>query len=212
MGRATATSGSAARSLLPRITSRSTSRTAHSQVPQQFTPLVIHWPRLVMCITGVWESSRHNSDSSQAQSFGPTARRTNMNTWRLILMICGLVVATVPTLAGQKPANESVPKYDKTAEAVFKGTVDEVKDRHCPVSGGMGSHLILKLTDGTTIEVHLALSKFVTQYDLVFHKGDVLEVTGVKVKFEGVDTIFARKVKRGEDEFLFRDNDGKPLW
>ncbi|PYX22122.1 MAG: hypothetical protein DMG82_15675 [Acidobacteria bacterium] len=135
-----------------------------------------------------------------------------MKTWRLILMICALVVATVPTLAGQKPANESVPKYDKTAEAVFKGTVDEVKDRHCPVSGGMGSHLILKLTDGTTIEVHLALSKFVTQYDLVFHKGDVLEVTGVKVKFEGVDTIFARKVKRGEDEFLFRDNDGKPLW
>jgi DNA/RNA endonuclease YhcR with UshA esterase domain len=135
-----------------------------------------------------------------------------MKTWRLILMICALVVATVPTLAAQKPANESVPKYDKTAEAVFKGTVDEVKDRHCPVSGGMGSHLILKLTDGTTIEVHLALSKFVTQYDLVFHKGDVLEVTGVKVKFEGVDTIFARKVKRGEDEFLFRDNDGKPLW
>jgi hypothetical protein len=135
-----------------------------------------------------------------------------MKTWRLILMICALVVATVPTLAAQKPANESVPKYDKTAEAVFKGTVDKVKDRHCPVSGGMGSHLILKLTDGTTIEVHLALSKFVTQYDLVFHKGDVLEVTGVKVKFEGVDTIFARKVKRGEDEFLFRDNDGKPLW
>jgi DNA/RNA endonuclease YhcR with UshA esterase domain len=47
---------------------------------------------------------------------------------------------------------------------------------------------------------------------LVFHKGDILEVTGVKVKFEGVDTIFARKIKRGEDEFLFRDGDGKPLW
>lgn len=135
-----------------------------------------------------------------------------MKTWRIILMICALVVTTVPTLAAQKPANESVPKYDKTAEALFKGTVDEVKDRHCPVSGGMGSHLILKLSDGSTIEVHLALSKFVTQYELVFHKGDVLEVTGVKVKFEGVDTIFARKVKRGEDEFLFRDNDGKPLW
>jgi DNA/RNA endonuclease YhcR with UshA esterase domain len=47
---------------------------------------------------------------------------------------------------------------------------------------------------------------------LVFKKGDVLEVTGVKVKFEGVDTIFARKIMRGSDEFLFRDNDGKPLW
>jgi hypothetical protein len=135
-----------------------------------------------------------------------------MKTWRIIPIILALIVATVPAFAEQKPANGSVPKYDKSAEAVFKGTVDDVKDRQCPVSGGMGSHLMLKLTDGSTIEVHLALSKFVTQYDLVFHKGDVLEVTGVKVKFEGVDTIFARKVKRGEDEFLFRDNDGKPLW
>jgi hypothetical protein len=135
-----------------------------------------------------------------------------MKTWRIIPIIFALIVATVPAFAEQKPANGSVPKYDKSAEAVFKGTVDDVKDRQCPVSGGMGSHLMLKLTDGSTIEVHLALSKFVTQYDLVFHKGDVLEVTGVKVKFEGVDTIFARKVKRGEDEFLFRDNDGKPLW
>jgi len=76
----------------------------------------------------------------------------------------------------------------------------------------MGSHLTLKLADNNTLEVHLALAKFVNQYELVFHKGDVLEVTGVKVKFQGADTIFARKIKRGQDEFLFRDGDGKPLW
>jgi DNA/RNA endonuclease YhcR with UshA esterase domain len=87
-----------------------------------------------------------------------------------------------------------------------------VHDRQCPVSGGMGSHLELKQADGSVIEVHLALTKFVGQYELVFKKGDVVEVTGVKVKFEGVDTIFARKIQRGDDEFLFRDNDGKPLW
>jgi hypothetical protein len=34
----------------------------------------------------------------------------------------------------------------------------------------------------------------------------------VKVKFEGVDTMFARKIQDGNDEFLFRDSDGKPLW
>jgi DNA/RNA endonuclease YhcR with UshA esterase domain len=135
-----------------------------------------------------------------------------MKTWRVFLAILAVLVAAVPVMAAQKPANEPVPKYDKGAEAVFKGTVEEVKDRQCPVSGGMGSHLILKLADGSSIEVHLALTKFVTQYELVFKKGDVLEVTGVKVKFEGVDTIFARKIMRGSDEFLFRDNDGKPLW
>ena len=54
-----------------------------------------------------------------------------------------------------------VPKYDRAAEATFKGTVEEVRNRQCPVSGGMGSHLILKLADGNTIEVHLVLAKFV---------------------------------------------------
>src|SRR5438552_7692895 len=106
-----------------------------------------------------------------------------MKIWRfgfvllMAISISGMAVA-------QNSSNESVPKYDKSTEAVFKGTVEEVKDRNCPVTGGMGSHLMLKLADNNAIEVHLALTKFVNQYELVFHKGDVLEVTGVKVKFE----------------------------
>ena len=134
-----------------------------------------------------------------------------MKTWHISLLMLAIVLSSLPAGA-QKAAIEPIPKYDKSTEAIFKGTVDEVRDRQCPVSGGMGSHLMLKQTDLTLIEVHLALTKFVTQYELVFHKGDALEVTGVKVKLQGVDTTFARKIKRGEDEFLFRDNDGKPLW
>jgi DNA/RNA endonuclease YhcR with UshA esterase domain len=134
-----------------------------------------------------------------------------VKTWQVLL--ASAVLAT--TLVGaslQKPAGADVPKYDKSTEATFKGTEEEVRDHPCPVSRGTGSHLMLKQPDGTVIEVHLALTKFVNQYELVFQKGDVLEVTGVKVHFQTVDTIFARKVKRGNDEFLFRDNDGKPLW
>jgi DNA/RNA endonuclease YhcR with UshA esterase domain len=128
----------------------------------------------------------------------------------MLSLLLGAALATMP-VAAQKN-NTAVPKYDKGAEAVFKGTVLDVTDRVCPVSGGMGSHVTLKLTDGSTIEVHLATTKFVNQYELVFQKGDMIEVTGVKVKFEGTDTIFARKIKRGEDEYLFRDPDGKRLW
>ncbi len=135
-----------------------------------------------------------------------------MRTWRAWLFVFTFLAIALTAAAWQKPAGEPVPKYDKSTEATFKGTVEEVKDHPCPVSGGMGSHLLLKQADGTVIEVHLALTKFVTQYELVFQKGDALEVIGVKVKFGGVDTIFARKIKRGSDEFLFRDNDGKRLW
>jgi hypothetical protein len=69
----------------------------------------------------------------------------------------------------------------------------------------MGSHLILRLSANKTIEVHLASTKFVKTYDLVFNKGDVVTVVGTKVQFEGMETISAREVTRGSETFVFRD-------
>ncbi len=136
-----------------------------------------------------------------------------MKTWPVFILILTLVVVLAPAFATQKSEpGVVVPKYDRATEATYKGTVEEVKDHICPVSRGMGSHVILKLAGGKTIEVHLATTKFVKTYDLTFSKGDELEVTGSKVKFEGVDTIFAREVKRGNDTFVFRDKDGNPIW
>lgn len=134
-----------------------------------------------------------------------------MKTWHVIVLIIALA-AIVPVFAAQGSDNkETVPKYDPSTEATFKGTVDEVRDRNCPVSRGMGSHILLKTGD-TTIEVHIAPTKFVKDYEVVFEKGDQIEVIGSKVKFEGVDTIFAREIRRGNDTFVFRDKDGKPIW
>lgn len=136
-----------------------------------------------------------------------------MKAWPAFLLVLTLLVVTAPAFAAQKPEPKvTVPKYDTATEATYKGTVEEVRDRICPVSGGMGSHVILKLAGGKTIEVHLATTKFVKTYDLTFSKGDELEVTGSKVNFESVDTIFAREVKRGNDTFVFRDKGGNPVW
>lgn len=134
-----------------------------------------------------------------------------MKTWHVLAIGLALLVGT-PSVLGQKNASPVVPRYDRSAEAVFKGTVEGVHDHQCPVSGGLGTHLTLKQPDGSLVEVHLALSRFVRQYELVFQNGGVVEVTGVRVKFDGTDTILARKIKRRDDEFLFRDTDGKPLW
>ena len=138
-----------------------------------------------------------------------------MKAWRIIILILTAValVLTITPAAGQKSAaGVAVPKYDPSVEATFKGTVVEVRERECPMSGGMGSHLILRLSDNKTIEVHLASTKFVKNYDIVFNKGDVVSVVGTKVQFEGVETIFAREVTRGTDTFVFRDKDGTPVW
>src|SRR5262245_19161987 len=135
-----------------------------------------------------------------------------MKIWHVMMIVGVVVAAAVLGTAQETKSSEPVPKYDPSAEAVFKGTVEEVRDRACPVSGSMGSHIVMKLADGKTIEVHLATTKFVKSYELGFKKGDQVEVTAVKVKLEGVETLFAREIRRGTDTFVFRDQHGKPIW
>ncbi len=121
-----------------------------------------------------------------------------------------LLALAMPAFAQNAP-KKSVLKYNAAAEAVYKGTVADVRDRECPVSGGMGSHIILQLGSGT-IEVHLATTEFTKMAELNLRKGDQTEVTGWKTEFEGVQTIFAREVRHGQDVFVFRDKSGVPVW
>ena len=132
-----------------------------------------------------------------------------MKAW-LAVMVALLAIALLPAFANPQDAN--VPRYDVTKEVTIKGVVTDVVDRTCPVSGGMGAHLVLKLAEVNSIEVHLAPTKFVKNYELVFKKGDQVEVIGSKVNFEDKDTIFARQITRGNDSFVFRDEKGKPVW
>ena len=130
------------------------------------------------------------------------------------LLIAIIVLASLALAqAAPKPApSPKVPKYNAAAEAIYKGTVDDLRDRDCPVSGGMGSHIMLKLESGEVIEVHLATTKFIKLVDMNLKKGDTIEVTGWKTEFEDVQTIFARVVKSGDETYMFRDKDGKPAW
>lgn len=121
-----------------------------------------------------------------------------------------LLALAIPAYPQNAP-KPSVPRYNPAAEAVYKGTVVDVRDRQCPVSGGMGSHIILQLGSGT-IEVHLATTEFTKMAELNLHKGDQVEVTGWKTEFGGVQTIFAREVRHGQDVFTFREKDGTPAW
>jgi DNA/RNA endonuclease YhcR with UshA esterase domain len=136
-----------------------------------------------------------------------------MKTWYAVLLMGVLMAGFASTAAAQAAAgSKAVPKYDVATEVTLKGTVVDVSDRDCPVSGGMGFHFNLKQADGQIIEVHVAASKYIKDNDMRLNKGDQIEVTGSKVKFEGVDTVFAREATRGNDTFVFRDKSGKPVW
>jgi TusA-related sulfurtransferase len=128
-----------------------------------------------------------------------------------LLIAIILVGLALPVLASNG-IKKNAPKYNPAAEAVYKGTVEDLRERECPVSGGMGSHIIMKMEDGNTIEVHLATTEFTKMEEFNLRKGDGIEVTGWKTEFEGVQTIFARAVRHGNDTFVFRTKDGTPAW
>ena len=123
-----------------------------------------------------------------------------------------LLVLAIPAFAQAGHKQNSAPSYNPAAEAVYKGTVEDVRNRQCPVSGGIGSHIIMRLSTGSVIEVHLATTQFTKITELNLHKGDPIEVTGWKTEFEGVETIFAREVRHGQDIYVFRTKDGAPAW
>ncbi len=136
-----------------------------------------------------------------------------MNTLRstlLTLMLCALVVLAAPA---QKKTNEesALPRYDPAQEVKVKGEVLEAKDYECPVSGGMGAHLVLQTAEGP-LEVHLALTSFLSDYGIAFAKGDKVEIIGNKIIFHDVPAMLVRKVLKNQVEYAFRDAQGKPLW
>ena len=130
---------------------------------------------------------------------------------RKFIVAVGIVVILAAALAwAETPA--SAPKYNFADEVTIKGVVQEVKDFKCPVSGGMGAHLIIK-TDKGLVTVHLALSKFLSDYGFGFAKGDEVAVIGVRAKVgDDENAILARQIERGNQTFTFRDKAGKPLW
>jgi len=87
-----------------------------------------------------------------------------------------------------------------------------VRDRQCPISGGVGTHILMQLENGNTIEVHLATTEFTKMLEMNLRKGDPIGVTGWKTEFGGVQTIFAREVRYGNDTYIFRAKDGTPAW
>ena len=90
-----------------------------------------------------------------------------MKTSPVVILVLAFAALFAPAFLTPAQAKVEVPKYNPATETVFRGTVEEVRGRECAVSGGMGSsHVILKLNDGTTIEVRSASPEFVKTYEL----------------------------------------------
>ncbi|MGB8493234.1 MAG: hypothetical protein WCE53_02425 [Candidatus Acidiferrum sp.] len=112
-----------------------------------------------------------------------------------------------------------MPKYDPSTVATVKRTVEEVQEGMMQFEqmgqmkgmDHMGLHLILK-TDKESLTVLVGPSGFVKEKNFAFAKGDQIEVTGSKVKYNNTDVIIAREIKKGDKTLTLRDEKGIPEW
>lgn len=136
------------------------------------------------------------------------AIRVVLGTWLLMLLAC-----TFPlTVAADKnpPPHETYP-YDVASQKILTGTVVEVQDHVCPVTGTMGSHITVRHAGGT-IEVHLAPANFLKQYEIIISKGSQVQIEGSMTTVDGKPAMLAKIVTDGYITYAFRDAQGKPLW
>ena len=139
------------------------------------------------------------------------------------LVVLGLTLFTVGQQApakrppakpapGQAPAQtKDVPKYQAADEVELQGTVEQVKNYECPVSGTVGTHLVVKI-DHEKYEAHIGPLKFLEEYGIRLKEGDSITLFGTKVKFGEGPALLVRAIERKNDRFFFRDKEGRPLW
>jgi hypothetical protein len=102
-------------------------------------------------------------------------------------------------------------KYDLKTVTIVKGVV-ELVEQMAPATGmSYGIHLDLKTASGT-LSVHLGPAWFIERQDIKIEEGDTIQVKGSKIKYEGVPTIIAAEVKKGNTVLKLRDEAGFPVW
>ena len=132
--------------------------------------------------------------------------RVVLGMWLLMLF-----AGTSPlTVAADKTPQETFP-YDIANQKILNGTVVDVQDYQCPVSGTVGSHITVRHAGGI-IEVHLAPAKFLKLYEIVISKGDQVQIQGAMATVDGKPALLAKVVADGNSTFAFRDSKGRPLW
>lgn len=120
------------------------------------------------------------------------------------------ILLAVAVVAQQTP-REQVPRYDVSKEIAVKGVVQEITDYRCPVTGTVGSHLMIQ-TGQEMLEVHVAPAKFMREYEVLINKGNEVSMLGNRFTFAGKAAFVPRSITVERTTYFFRDKQGGPVW
>lgn len=105
---------------------------------------------------------------------------------------------------------QTAPKYDAATETTLKVAVEQLK--LVPPTGGKPVAYLVTKSGPDTVQIFLCPKSFLDAMGAEFKAGDEIQVTGSKVKQDGVDLILAREVVKAGDTLTLRFKDGKPAW
>lgn len=105
---------------------------------------------------------------------------------------------------------KGMPLYDTSTEVTLRGTVEKVESQIGKM-GWNGTHLVVRFEAGA-LTVHVGPSPYLVQQGFTFAQGDLIEVTGSRVKFEGLDVLVGREIRQGDRRLTLRNRQGIPAW
>lgn len=129
-------------------------------------------------------------------------------------MICALFLVGSAVLCATIPEKADAvdePRYDPASEITILANITDV--REVPRGSAFsGIHLSVKW--GTQVlDVYVAPTAFLKQFEMQFSKGDEVRVTGSRVKNgNGVHVILAREVRKDQATLSCRRARGEPNW
>ena len=101
--------------------------------------------------------------------------------------------------------------YNPATVETVTGTIESI-DLSAPMKRmRRGTHLTLKTEKGP-LSVRLGPEWYVEQLDEKLAKGDLVEVKGSRVTFDGNPAVIAAEVKKGDAVLKLRDENGFPAW
>ena len=141
-----------------------------------------------------------------------------------VLMSVGLYLVPVTGQPGMGARHMMMPLYDVQTEVTVTGTVEAITTMDCMAMSenhramqrgmmhdGPGRHVTLRTATGT-LEVHLGPAAYLDRENILLREGDPLEIVGSKVMMGPHEVLLARQLRRGEQSWTLRDDDGTPRW
>ena len=115
--------------------------------------------------------------------------------------------------AGQGCCNacESRQAMNSGEQETISGKIVEVQRVDARKNNFKGIHLLIK-NGAEELQVQLGPEWYMAKENAVFQAGEVVEVVGVRNTYEGKPAILATTIRRGNDSWTLRDEQGFPAW